>query len=526
MTTKSIVLPISPVAPYGLNKQKESSILGPEWATTLTNFYYGADGVLTSREGTQNQHSNQLTSLGVNATSLFEYVDASGTNLIIAAGVSSPYSVIKISSGTATNISGTITTPTGGYWKFVNFNGKCVGFQSGHAPIVLATVGGSFADVSLSGTTQPTTAVDTVLSAFGRLWVIDGQNLKYCDLLDETAWNSSYSLKEYWGEGGDIGIALAEFNGHLIIFGKNHIIIYRLPEDGDVDSLILVETISGVGIRGRDAYTQVGDDLWFLTISGLVSLGRVIQEKSMPIVNISNNIKDYMNSFFSVGGSVDSPRYGIKAQVVYIPNLSMCLVTSSFAPFVFDTKKPLPDGSYRVTTWNLLGNLMVSLSGNLYCGGNYVTKYGGYGGDGRDYTTNAATQEIALQYISPWFDLDFIDASLKSKNKILKTISTTLYNDDSFSAGEIVIGWSTDFNDFAIGENISSSDPSKTTRTVFTELANDGVNKYKTAASRNGQFFCIALYAQDLLDPNSDGVFNQMKVYSFNIQLKIGKDVV
>jgi hypothetical protein len=79
------------------------------------------------------------------------------------------------------------TTPTGDNWQFMNFNGKVVGVQSGHTPIVWDSTG-DFADITASTGTLPDGPCGT--SAFGRLWIVDDdlQTIRYCALLDETEW--------------------------------------------------------------------------------------------------------------------------------------------------------------------------------------------------------------------------------------------------------------------------------------------------------------------------------------------------
>ena len=55
-------------------------------------------------------------------------------------------------------------------------------------------------------------------------------------------------------------------------------------------SMALEDTVSGIGCVGRDTVQNTGTDLIFLSHMGLKSFGRTIQEKSMPINNLSGTI--------------------------------------------------------------------------------------------------------------------------------------------------------------------------------------------------------------------------------------------
>lgn len=516
MTSRAITLPLFPLAPYGLNKQERSSLLGPEWASELINFVFDEDGTLTSRMGTVNINNSGAGSIGGSGVqTLFIYVDSSGTQLIIGSTGPSSSDIFKsVIGGAISSIKGTVTAPTAGNWQFTNFNGKCVGFQASHAPIVLTSVSGSFANISLTGSTQPTTSANTILAAFGRLWTIDGVNLKYSDLLDEAAWNSSYSLKEYWGDGGDVGVALAEFNGHLVVFGRNHIVIYNAS--GGPDDLVKVESIGGVGCIARDSVQQVGDDLWFLSSSGVQSLGRVIQEKSMPRSDISKNVRDYLLSSVNY-----SALNNIKS--TYNEYLGLYILNTSGAKvFVFDTRFQLPDGTYRVTEWGHTNTsyywrgMVSSYSGQLYVGraaGASVCLYSASGRDDIEFGGSSGGQHFACDFRTPWLNLSHLDPSLTNKLKILKNLSFKIYSEDVFDDGGVDqdlydIYWYTDFNETA---NSSRS-------FISTDDEQGSLMSYKVPISGSGQYFQMRFSASSF--------FEMFKLYDFNVQLKIGKDVV
>ena len=91
-------------------------------------------------------------------------------------------------------------------------------------------------------------------------------------------------------------VALGAHNGYLIIFCKNNIIIYgdndNFQAGMTTSSLTLVEVIEGVGCIARDSVQNTGEDILFLSNTGVRSLNRTVQEKSQPMRDISKNIRD------------------------------------------------------------------------------------------------------------------------------------------------------------------------------------------------------------------------------------------
>jgi len=540
MTTKAITFPLNPLAPLGLNSQSQGTILEPGWARIANNFIYGSTGELEVREGSQYLHTTAFSTLGTDIVlrDMYDYVDPStGTSYIVGTihtgGASSPTGkkLFQITSGVVSNISS--TAHTGSYYipnQFTTFNGKCIGLAGGY--FIVKSGSGNFADVSLIGTAQPSTASYAMLSAFGRLWAIDGDDLKYSDLLDETAWNSSYDLSEYWGTGDDTGTALAEFNGHLVVFGKNNILVYDASQGPD--SLVKVETISGVGCIARDSVQRVGDDIWFLSHGGLMSLSRTIIQKSMPVNAISKNVNDAIIDAIEL--IVATPSNLINTGIIngtYCPLKNLYILAidtdgsgnSSGGIYAFDTRTRFEDGSYRVTTWS--GSFSTSClergTGRLLLGGTRVVAgtytagvmyYGGYGGDYRVYSVGTGGTATSFDLATPWLDLSFIDSGLSTRTKILKTLSALIYCDDSITESGtplIYLQWATDFSN-----NDSAS--LWTEKTSFTALDIDSYSKYRTPTNGSGKYISFSILGT--------GILNLVRLNSLNVQLKIGKDVV
>ena len=102
--------------------------------------------------------------------------------------------------------------------------------------------------------------------------------------------SGSIDVSKAWPDGADKVVALAAHNGLLVIFGEHSIIMVYQNADTPA-SMSIADTISGVGCIDRKTVQSIGTDLLFLSDDGLRSLGRVIQEKSLPVSDLSRNVK-------------------------------------------------------------------------------------------------------------------------------------------------------------------------------------------------------------------------------------------
>ena len=77
-----------------------------------------------------------------------------------------------------------------------------------------------------------------------------------------------------------------------------------------------------------------------------MSLGRVIQEKSLPLRDVSKNVRSDLMT--AVNGS-NNP-----IKTVYSADDAFYLLTipDSNITYCFDVRAPLEDGSFRATTWS------------------------------------------------------------------------------------------------------------------------------------------------------------------------------
>lgn len=417
----------------GLNTADSPVAQDASFASIADNAVIDQFGRVAARKGLNKQTSSS-TPLGSSRgiETIFEYVDHSGDKVVFSAGNN------KVFTGTTTltDVTPSGYTPTANNWKIINFNNHAYFFQRGHEPLIYTDESGSgvldnIGDHSHSTGTAP--QANEALAAFGRVWAADVTGNKhtvfFSDTLNGHAWtggsSGSLDVTTVFPLGHDEITALAEFNDLLVIFGKKSILLYTGASSPS--SMTLSDTITNIGCIARDSVQSIGTDLIFLSDTGLRSLGRVIQEKSNPIGNVSKNVKDTLMS------SVRSEALDIKS--VYSPDNSFYLLflPTTLETFVFDTRVALEDGSLRCTLWPgkalLCGHRQEDgtlLLGNL----DGINKYDGFLDDGSTYE---------LRYFTN--PLSFGDPS---RLKMLKELSFTVIGG---SGTEVVGNWAYDYTE-------------------------------------------------------------------------------
>ena len=471
----------------GLNKQNSGDILPLGWATEAKNLVFDDVGRLASRKGTFRVNSTAISG-SPDVKTIHEYIDNGGNiTTILSAG----NKIYSSSGATLTDITGALTI-TADNWKFVNFNSKVVAFQLDHDPIIW-TGAGSFTRLieehtdwapstayvvgnlripttatdyylycSTSGTsavTEPTwltsegantsdgTAVWTThkipsgneaIAAGGRLWIINGTVLNYSDTLiphyfDTTNFINQFDLKTVWRNGMDVGVGLAEFNGHLCILGKKTITVYQGYDD--VSTMSLVENIAGIGCIGRDTIQDIGTDILFLSPSGVRSLGRTIQEKSMPVNDISRTVRQYL---LDIAFSETSTN--IKSTYSEKEGFYLLSFPTDGTTFCFDIRQQMEGGVYKITEWDTSNtSFMSSLSGDVYIGtAGYLNKYSGYLDSKNADATGGTSYDFLFE--SGWTNFD---PEISSLLKIPKKASMTVYGGNGQS---FLFKWAFDYS--------------------------------------------------------------------------------
>jgi hypothetical protein len=213
--------------------------------------------------------------------------------------------------------------------------------------------------------------------------------------------------------GNDEIVSLGAHNGLLVVFCKQNIILFDDADPSksflDPANLQLVEVISGVGCIARDSIQNTGTDILFLSESGLRSLGRVIQEKSTPMRDLSKNVRDDLVQLIESESNANIKSAYSESNAFYLLSFP-----TTKQVYCFDMRAPLEDGSARVTIWNNMEFTdWLGFDGELYMThADGLARYFGYSDNGSTYR---------MVYFTNYFDL-----GQPSAVKILKRLAMTV----------------------------------------------------------------------------------------------------
>lgn len=442
----------------GVNTQDSPVAQDATFAAIAENMVIDKFGRIGARKGLK-KLTTSATPLGSSdgIESVFEYVKRDGTKIVFSAGNN------KIFTGTTTL---TEVTLPGGYsitannWKIVSFNNDIYFFQRGHAALV--SVAGSTTLVAVTDGGHAAPAGNEVLAAFGRLFVADVTNnsytLYFSDLLDGDNFHGgtsgSLDVTTVWPTGYDEIVALSEFNDFLVIFGKRSILLYSGASSPS--TMALADVITNIGCIARDSVQSTGSDLIFLSDSGVRSLGRVIQEKSNPIGDVSVNVRDDLVQAAAVEtGNIKSVYSEENAfYLLILPEVNNLV-------FCFDMRGKLENGASRVTTWPFTGILCATTTDNneVYFGNSKgINEYSGFLDDTSTYTMKYYTNALS-----------FGDAS---KLKILKEITFTIVGGQGT---DLLLNWGYDYTEGYTKQLLTVDDAS---------IAEYGISEYNVATSQ------------------------------------------
>jgi hypothetical protein len=470
---------------YGLNTQDSPIGGNPAFASIADNCVIDKLGRVGARQGWDIISTNGASVLGSSRgiEAILEYVKRDGTKTIFSAGNN------KIFTGSTTLAEVTLPagyTITANNWKMVSFNNNVYFFQRDHAALV--SVAGSTTLVEVVDGTHPAPEGNEVLAAYGRLWVADvtynNYTVYWSDLLDGANFHGgssgSLNLTLVWPTGFDEVTALAAHNGFLIIFGKKSILVYSGAESPA--SMTLTDTIEGVGCIARDSVQHTGTDILFLSDSGVRSFSRVIQEKSLPMRDISKNVRNDLMVLVALESnpikSVYSSDNAFYALTLADNNVVYC----------FDMRTPLEDGSQRVTTWSGLYPLAFTVleDGSVYIGKDSgIVKYGGYL-DG--------TEKYEMRYFS-----NPMDFGNTSNLKFLKKFNLTIIGGNDTP---VTLNWGYDYTDsytkqaFIFGTSNAGEYGVSEYNTDAEYSASVTINTPKVNTSGNGEVVTIGLEAE------------------------------
>jgi hypothetical protein len=524
---------------YGLNLQESSITLASGFALKAQNCVIDRYGRIGARRGWTplNATNSDLGSNPIEA--MMEVVDG-GDNTIISAGNNKLFTgratLTQKLVRNATNSGNATYTITANNWQMAampygdvnDFQPHAYLAQAGHPMLVwheLPVSGGAghdhdsgtfgFQQVGDIGTlpANHTTASfkpNAVLSAYGRIWVGnitgDTQTVYFSDLLrgtDFTTGSAGYlNLQEVFPNADNI-VAIAAHNGFLVIFGRNNIAIYANPID--TGALVLQDIIYNVGCLSRDSIQNIGTDLLFLSNSGVRSLARVILEKSLPMNDISKNVRDdLMANVFSESdlGKIKSVYH--ERDAIYL----LSLPTTKLV-YCFDTRSRLEDGAARVTIWDNLEpkSFCITQAKELLIGKtSYIGNYFGFSDNGSTYR---------LQYYTNYFDLD-----TSTKLKILKKIGLVII---SGTNQVVAVKWGFDY-----GDNYQSETYVLDTGTVYEYNIGEyniaeyssgtAIDRFSINAGGSGTIMQLGL------ETNING--NPLSIQKIDVAVKAGKTLV
>ena len=444
----------------GLNTQDSPIGVDPSFAAVADNCVIDKLGRIGARKGWEAVSTNGSSVLGSSRgiEMVYEYIDNSGDKRIISAGNN------KLFTGTTTLTDATPTgyTPTANNWKAVTLNNHVYLFQRDHEYVLGTDHGGSFVLEEHSAHSHATGTppeANEVLAAYGRLWAADITGNKHTvywsDTLNGHHWtggtSGSLDVTTVWPTGFDEITALAAHNGFLIIFGKKSILVYSGASSPA--TMTLTDTVEGVGCIARDSVQHTGTDILFLSETGVRSFGRTIQEKSMPMRDISKNVRTDLLNLVSLQTNPIKSLYSSE-EAFYLLTLP-----DSNTVYCFDMRTALPDGSQRATTWSGMYPLSFAVleGGEIYIGiSSGIVEYKGYM-DG--------TNKYEMRYFS-----NPMDFGNTSNLKFLKKFNMTIIGGQNTPT---TLNWGYDYT-------------SSYTKQAFTfgssNIGEYGVSEYNTTA--------------------------------------------
>jgi hypothetical protein len=407
----SPLTPVSLAAPgfFGLNTQEASVNVQQNFALIANNAVIDTYGRVGARKGYTTLSDADADDI---IYCVHEHINKDGTEQVYFVGGSQIYTMAT--DGTTASDHTIASPPADSNWQPLSFNGNMYLFHEGVDPLVNDIVGATGWNTLSSFSAMPTgvTQAGVGLSAYGRIWMartnLNKTTVYWSDTLIGTSFNTgtagSIDLENVFTNGTDEITHLAAFNGFLVIFCKKSVIIYKGAEEPA--TMAVEDVIDGVGCIARDTVQDIGSDILFLSDSGLRSLGRIIQEKSAPMRDLSRNVRDQLLAEVSgEGGIIKSTYYEKEAfYLLTVPNLQKV--------WCFDIRSALEDGSFRVTTWTSpnLNSFCVTRSRKLLVGTSLrVSEFGGYTDNGSPYTMSYYTT--------------YLDAGAPSNLKMLKDAS-------------------------------------------------------------------------------------------------------
>lgn len=436
---------ISIVAPgfFGLNTQESGVTISPNYAQQVDNVVIDKFGRLGARKGWTMKTTDGADELDGNPIRfMLDNLNADGSLTLLSAGNNK---VFTGGNGEAlTDVTPALYTITDNDWSGASLLETGLLVQEGHEPLVynpaaspvMQTMTDYTSSVQNYGAAYPKHAI----AAYGRFWAHNGSTVYWStDIADSTfpcfcgGTSGSLNIASVLPRNVDEIVSLAVHNDFLVIFCKHNIVLYSGASNPIGINFALADIIAGVGCVAKNSVQPTGNDLIFLSDTGVRSLGRLISEKSLPMRDLTKNIRDdfikTMNLEIANYDSLDHVCSVYSEQnafyLISFPSLQIV--------YVLDMRSALEDGSARCTVWNQYeAHSFLRLPDRSLLIGkpDGIGEYGGY-------TDNGATYRLS-------FYSHYLDLGNSVTKKILKQIKLTIFGG---SGQEFTVKLGTDYED-------------------------------------------------------------------------------
>ena len=447
----------------GLNTQDSPVGMDLSFAAQADNCVIDSYGRIASRKGLAQFTQDPETTGNMDdnpVETAYEYVTADGTRVLLLAGDKDGGSTSTLWSQ---DTSGALTTVTGlsatnNNWSYTSLSDQCFMAQNGES--VLYTDGTTVQPMTQQPTAGPggISNPNIIISAFGHLFVANGDTNKSTVQWSTittgtglggaaTPWSGggagTIDVEEYWPNGSDEIVALAAHNNFLVVFGRRSILVYNVPTDPNgagvgPDNMFLADTIENIGCVARDSVVSIGTDVLFLDASGVRSLGRTLEYKTQPIGDMSKNVRDELITALSQSElpvrAAYSPEEAMYALILPRTSDGFCIT------YVFDTRRPMEDGTLRVTRWTGRGlRCAVRTDSGFFLFGRAGGLYKYTGGDDTSVLTSEGSPlGITMTYLTRAQDFD-----APSRSKFPKQVDLILIGGASLN---LTVQWYFDFS--------------------------------------------------------------------------------
>jgi len=206
--------------------------------------------------------------------------------------------------------------------------------------------------------------------------------------------------------------------------------------------LALNEVIRGIGCINRDTVQAIGDDLVFLSETGLRSLARTTEKDKLPLTDLTVNIKDTI--IRNIGQSTNVKSVYVENEGIYIMTFTDKNIT-----YIFDFKHITPEGVPRITIWSFEADREPSsmIYTELYSGLLVGQKDGGIAGYEGYFDTDLAWVSSAASYTNSTISADVSSIWIRMGENIaaslLKKMILVL---EGGSGATLVLRWYKDFS--------------------------------------------------------------------------------